>query len=110
MEWNGICYLGQRPSAGTSKGHSARTKGKRKKKKDRARRKHPTKLVDLRPRHNDNGLDIGGVYPLGSSYLVGSVLSIYLYTYKTLSQCLFDLICLSPSGRYAATKRKSVFS
>ena len=34
----------------------------------------------------------------------------HIYILINLSQCLFDLICLSPSGCYAATKRKSVYS
>ena len=33
MEWNGICYLGQRPSAGTSKVIQRGQKKERKKKK-----------------------------------------------------------------------------
>ena len=43
-EWNGMCCSGQRPSAGTSKVIQHRQK-ERKKKLDRTRRKHPTKLV-----------------------------------------------------------------
>ena len=46
MEWNGICYLGQRPSAGTSKVIQRKHKKERKNKENRTRRKHPTKLVE----------------------------------------------------------------